>query len=195
MALGVPGENFATTGPLAGIRFPSYRAYLDARATIRVTGEIVEPSSREYRGAFQAEVNQRRAERQYAVRSIASHRLAQNKEYMATRAAEKIAGEIIQRNPAERPNVDQIKAKLLADPKSKFNKMWRKAEAEGFRGGKGNSFDELMRYSGMRAGEDDADRNRYIKEIRWYMTKGRLAGEKWVDRKASSGKFTTRKTA
>lgn len=194
MALGVPGKNVALTGPLAGIEFPSYRAYLDAKATLKLTGEKVEPSSREYRGAFQAEVIERRFVRQENIRSISGLRLQQNKEYMATRAAEKIAGEILSRNPIARPNVDEIKRDIMDDPRSRFNRMWRKAEAEGFAGGKGRAFDDLMRYSGMRAGEDDADRNRYIKEIRWYMTKGRLAGEKWVNRNRS-GKFETRKTA
>lgn len=194
MALGIPGKNVASTGPLAGIEFPSYRAYLDAKATLKETGEKVEPASREYRGAFQREVRERYEVRQQNIRSISGLRLQQNKEYMATRAAEKIAGEMLSRNPIARPSVDEIKRDIMNDPRSRFNRMWRKAEAEGFAGGKGRAFDDLMRYSGMRAGEDDADRNRYIKEIRWYMTKGRLAGEKWVDRKRT-GKFETRKTA
>lgn len=74
-------------------------------------------------------------------------------------------------------------------PGSSFNRLWSRAELEGFQGGPNSAWDRLAFLSGAKGGmEDESERSRYLAIIAWYMRNDTIGHQPWLV-KGGHGQF------
>lgn len=124
----------------------------------------------------------RRIERRNATGFISPITMAENKRYWLQRFSEQAA---VRNN-----TTDAIERDKAMRPGSEFNRLWSAAQAEGFDGGSGSAWDALSYRAGAKAGdENEAERNKYLAVISWYMRNDKAGNERWVAR-GNAGRFT-----
>lgn len=116
-----------------------------------------------------------------------------NKRYWLQRYSEQSAGrfnvEAKKRGDAIRITDTEARRRALVGG-SEFNRLWARAELEGFEGGSGSAWDRIAFVAGARGGADDQhERSRYLAIIGWYTKQGNVGSQPWM-RRRSDGRFT-----
>lgn len=107
--------------------------------------------------------------------------LSENKRYWMQRYAEQAA--------VRRGTDDRTQLAIARQPGSEFNRLWAKAEAQGFEGGAGTAWDALTWRAGAKGGaENEHERSKYLAVIAWYMRNDNAGSERWVAR-GNRGRF------
>lgn len=125
---------------------------------------------------------ERKAEREAIIEEIGEEAYAQNKRYWLQRFSEQYAG--------RHGITDRQAREIMRQPGSEFNRLWARAEAQGFDGGQFSAWDALTWAAGARGGaENEHERSKYLAVIAWYMQNEEMAEQAWLE-KDEHGRFT-----
>lgn len=176
------GQHTPRTGAFAGITFSSYRQYLNAKERAA--------SGR----SFAQAASERRAKRIAAYPGNREFR-DENRERLLNGFVRQQVGLANERN---RQRIIPIRLRTVGEmlqrqsrPGSTFNRLWRKAEAEGFNPVADGAWDKLLHAAGMRGGEDASahERAKYIALVEWHFEHTGISDDPWMDDRRHGGTF------
>lgn len=131
---------------------------------------------------YRSGLEERRQTRETIIEEIGAEQYNQNKRYWLQRFSEQYAG--------RRGMTDREAREIQRQPGSEFNRLWARAEAQGFDGGQFSAWDALTWAAGARGGaENEHERSKYLAVIAWYMNNDEMAEQAWLE-KDDDGRFT-----